>query len=59
MRAEKFHEESWNRESGAKQLDLRDALIVTCGYMRTNITEEVWRDLRVLSQSSISRYIGS
>ncbi len=42
-RVEDFFEEPWDKETGRpKALSLRDALIVTCGYMRNNITEEVW-----------------
>ena len=58
-RVENFMEEPWDKGVGRpKELDLRDALIVTCGYMRTNITEEVWAEIFGVSQSSISRYIG-
>lgn len=56
--AEDFLEEPWDKETGRpKNLDLRDALIVTCGYMRNNITEEVWAEIFGVSQSCISRYI--
>jgi hypothetical protein len=57
-RAEDFLEELWDKETGRpKALSLRDALIVTCGYMRNNITEEVWAEIFGVSQSCISRYI--
>jgi hypothetical protein len=56
--AEDFLEEPWGKETGRpKALCLRDALIVTCGYMRNNITEEVWAEIFDVSQSCISRYI--
>ena len=57
-RAEDFLEEPWDKEAGRpKALSLRDALIVTCGYMRNNITEEIWAEIFGVSQSCISRYI--
>jgi hypothetical protein len=56
--AEDFLEEPWDKETGRpKALCLRDALIVTCGYMRNNITEEVWAEIFDVSQWCISRYI--
>jgi hypothetical protein len=56
--AEDFLEEPWDKEIGRpKNLGLRDALIVACGYMRNNITEEVWAEIFGVSQSCISRYI--
>jgi hypothetical protein len=56
--AEDFLEEPWDKETGRpKSLPLRDALIITCGYMRNNITEEVWAEIFNVSQSCISRYI--
>jgi hypothetical protein len=36
---------------------LREALVVTCGYMRQNIIEDVWADIFDVDQSTISRYI--
>src|SRR5882724_10114846 len=58
-RAEDFLEGPWDKEAGRpKALSLRDALIVTCGYMRNNISEEIWAEIFGVSQSSISRYIG-
>lgn len=57
-RVEGFLEEPWDKEIGCpKSLCLRDAVIVTCGYMRNNIIEEVWAEIFGVSQSSISRYI--
>lgn len=55
---EDFLEEPWDKKAGRpKNLGLRDALIVTCGYMRNNITEEVWAEIFGVSQSCISRYM--
>src|SRR5258707_1158565 len=57
-RAEDFLGEPWDKEVGRpKSLELRDALIIRCGYMRNNITEEVWAEIFGVSQSCISRYI--
>ncbi|HEV2371070.1 MAG TPA: transposase family protein [Streptosporangiaceae bacterium] len=36
---------------------MREALIVTCGYLRQNIIEDVWADIFSVAQSTISRYI--
>lgn len=48
----------WDRSTGRpKELTLREALIVTIGYMRHNITEEVWAEIFDVHQSTISRYI--
>jgi hypothetical protein len=40
-----------------RELTLREALVVTCGYMRQNIIEDVWADIFDVDQSTISRYI--
>ncbi len=51
-------EEPWDKEEGRpRELTLREALIVTCGYMRQNIIEDVWADIFDVAQSTISRYI--
>jgi hypothetical protein len=48
----------WDRGTGRpKELTLRDALVVTSGYMRQNIIEEVWAEIFDVDQSTISRYI--
>jgi len=48
----------WDQDTGRpKELTLREALIVTSGYMRHNITEEVWAEIFEVDQSTISRYI--
>ncbi|MBV9142988.1 MAG: hypothetical protein JO115_19095 [Pseudonocardiales bacterium] len=36
-------EKPWDQDTGRpKELTLREALVVTSGYMRQNIIEEVW-----------------
>ena len=51
-------EEPWNKREGRpRELTLREALVVTCGYIRQNITEDVWADIFGVDQSTISRYI--
>jgi len=40
-----------------RELTLWEALIVTCGYLRQNIIEDVWADIFGVAQSTISRYI--
>ena len=51
-------EEPWDQGTGRpKELTLREALIVTCGYARHNIIEEVWAEIFDVDQSTISRYI--
>ena len=48
----------WDRGFGRpKELTLREALVVTCGYARQNIIEEVWADIFDVEQSTISRYL--
>ena len=36
---------------------MREALVVTCGYLRQNIIEDVWADIFDVDQSTISRYV--
>jgi Helix-turn-helix of DDE superfamily endonuclease len=51
-------EEPWDKEEGRpRELTLREALIVTCGYLRQNIIEDVWAEIFGVAQSTISRYI--
>src|ERR1700678_3691051 len=51
-------EEPWVKGSGRPRgLTLHEALIVTCGYKRNNITKEVWADIFGEAQSTISRCI--
>jgi len=51
-------EEPWDKGEGRpREFTLREALIVTCGYLRQNIIEDVWADIFDVAQSTISRYI--
>jgi DDE superfamily endonuclease len=51
-------EEPWDKGKGRpRELSFREALIVTCGYARTNITEEIWAEIFDVDQSTISRCI--
>jgi len=48
----------WEKGTGRpRELSLREALIVACGYSRNNITEEIWAEIFDVDQSTISRYI--
>ena len=39
-------QEPWDKGTGRiRELTLREALIVTCGYARNNITEEIWVEI--------------
>src|ERR1017187_5576291 len=50
-------EEPWDQGNGRpRELTLREALIVACGYARNNITEEIWAEIFDVDQSTISRY---
>jgi hypothetical protein len=51
-------EEPWDKGNGRpRELTLREALLVTSGYARNNITEEVWAEIFDVDQSTISRHI--
>lgn len=51
-------EEPWDKGTGRpRELTFHDSLVVTCGYMRHNIVEEVWADIFDVDQSTISRII--
>ena len=51
-------EEPWDKGEGRpRELTLREALIVTYGYLRQNIIEDVWAEIFGIAQSTISRYI--
>ena len=53
-----FLDKPWEKNTGhPRELSLREALIVTCGYSRNNITEEIWAEIFDIDQSTISRYI--
>ena len=51
-------EQPWDKGEGRpRELSLREALVVTCGYLRQNIIEDVWADIFDVDQSTVSRYI--
>ena len=51
-------ERPWKKRVGrTRELSLREALVVTCGYVRQNIIEDVWADIFDIDQSTVSRYI--
>jgi len=51
-------EEPWDKGNGRlRELTLREALIIACGYARNNIIEEIWAEIFDVDQSTISRYI--
>ena len=57
-RVDELLEGPWGKGTGRpRELTLREALIVACGYARNNITEEVWADIFDVHQTTISRYI--
>jgi DDE superfamily endonuclease/Helix-turn-helix of DDE superfamily endonuclease len=57
-RLTELSEMRWGKGTGRpRELTLREALVVTCGYMRQNIVEEVWADIFDVDQSTISRII--
>lgn len=57
-RVRELLETPWDKRTGRpRELSLREALVVSCGYARNNITEEVWSDIFDVDQSTISRYI--
>jgi DDE superfamily endonuclease/Helix-turn-helix of DDE superfamily endonuclease len=54
----KLLEEPWDKGEGRpRELTLREALVVTSGYLRQNIIEDVWADIFDVAQSTISRYV--
>jgi hypothetical protein len=57
-RVAQYLEEPWIKASGRPRcLTLRDALIITCGYLRHNLIEEAWAEIFGVSQATISRCI--
>ena len=57
-RVSELLERPWDKGTGRpKELTLREALVVVCGYARHNLVEEVWADIFDVDQSTISRYI--
>ena len=58
QRIEDQLEEPWHKGIGRpKDLSLREAVVVACGYMRQNITQEVWAEIFDTSQPVISGII--
>ena len=50
--------EPWDKGNGRpRELTMREAGIVSCGYVRNNITEEIWAEIFDVDQSTISRHI--
>ena len=48
----------WDKGAGRpRELTFREAVVVTCGYMRQNIVEDVWADIFDVDQSTISLII--
>jgi hypothetical protein len=57
-RVSELLEKPWNKGEGRPHaLTLREALVITCGYLRQNIIEDVWADIFDVDQATISRYI--
>jgi len=57
-RVSELLEQPWKKPLGRPRgLPLREALVVTCGYLRHNIVEVVWADMFEVDQATISRYI--
>ena len=57
-RVSELLEKPWDKDAGRpREVTFREALVVTCGYMRQNIIEEVWADIFDVDQSTISRII--
>jgi DDE superfamily endonuclease/Helix-turn-helix of DDE superfamily endonuclease len=57
-RVEELLAEPWDKGTGRpRELTLREALIVSCGYTRNNITEEIWAEIFDVHQTTVSRYI--
>jgi hypothetical protein len=59
LRIEEQLDGPWDKGIGRpKSLTLREAIIITCGYMRQNIIQEVWAEIFDTSQPVISGIIG-
>jgi Helix-turn-helix of DDE superfamily endonuclease len=59
-RVSELLEKQWDKDTGRpREITFREALVVTCGYMRQNIIEDVWADIFGVDQSTISRIITS
>jgi hypothetical protein len=58
LRVEERIDEPWNKGIGRpKSCSLREAVIITCGYMRQNIIQAVWAEIFDTSQPVISAII--
>ena len=58
LRVEEQLDEPWDKGIGRpKSLTFREAIIITCGYMRQNIIQEVWAEIFDTSQPVISAII--
>ena len=58
LRVEEQLDEPWDKGIGRpKSLAFREAIIITCGYMRQNIIQEVWAEIFDTSQPVISAII--
>jgi hypothetical protein len=57
-RVSELLEKPWDKDTGRpREITFREALVITCGYMRQNIIEDVWADIFDVDQSTISRII--
>lgn len=57
-RIEEQLDEPWNKELGRpKDLTMREAVVIACGYMRQNIIQEVWAEIFDTSQPMISQIV--
>jgi len=60
QRVNELLEKPWDQKNGRpRELTLREALVVTSGYLHQNIIEEVWSETFDVDQSTISRYCTS
>ena len=58
LRVEERLCEPWDKGIGRpKSLSLREAIVITCGYMRQNIIQEVWAEIFDTSQPVISAIV--
>jgi hypothetical protein len=58
QRVSELLDKPWDKSTGRpRELTLREALVVTCGYLRQNIIETVWAEIFDVDQSTISQYI--
>ena len=57
-RVSELLEKPWDKDRGRpREITFREALVITCGYIRQNIIEDVWADIFDVDQSTISRII--